>query len=84
MQAVLTSRIELCDVLIRMISFRLEKRLNGGSVMSRRSVMARRNRGGPEAQSATSLETKKLALRPGKHEAKGVDATRQVSPAVGG
>jgi hypothetical protein len=47
-QAVLTTQIELCDVLleeIRSISCSLEKRINKGSATNRRSVVTRRNRG---------------------------------------
>ena len=47
-QAALVSQIELCDVLleeIRAISRSFEKRMSGRGVITRRSVVARRNPG---------------------------------------
>jgi hypothetical protein len=75
-QAVLASRIELCDILleeIRSISCSLEKRMGSRSVMSRRSKATRRTLGSrhlivSQRDRSNRSKRRKLALRPRKHK----------------
>ncbi len=67
-QAVLTSQIELCDVLlkeIRSISCSLEKRMSSRNATSRCSAAIRRSR---SSRHLAVPRRRKLALRPREHE----------------
>jgi hypothetical protein len=67
-QAVLTSQIELCDVLlkeIRSISCSLEKRMRGGSATNRCCAATRRTR---SCRHLAVPQRRKLALRPREHK----------------